>query len=87
LRGARRPKSWRDRNTADLDWSWAFTLLPVDNGRRARFVFRSRWTAAPWWLAAASWLTIVPADFVMSRDMFHGVRQRAEHAHHTDLRR
>ena len=72
------PKRWRDRGTARLDWSWAFVLLPVDDGRRTRFVFRSRWTTAPWWLTLAGWLAVVPADFVMSRDMLHGVRQRAE---------
>ena len=35
------PMSWRDK--ASLDWSRAFVLLAVDNGRRTRFLFRSRW--------------------------------------------
>ena len=70
------PATWRDR--AVLDWSWAFHLTPLDDGRRTRYLFRSRWTASPWWLTLGSWLWIVPADFVMSRDHLHGVKQRAE---------
>jgi hypothetical protein len=33
---------------------------------------------APWWVAAAYWLVLVPADFVMSRQMLAGVKSRAE---------
>lgn len=72
------PLSWRQRKAADLDWSWAFVLTPLDEGRRTRFHFRSRWTTAPWWLTLGARLFLVPADFVMSRDMLHGVKQRAE---------
>ncbi|MFZ2014313.1 MAG: hypothetical protein WAV00_10865 [Nocardioides sp.] len=70
------PLSWRDR--ARLDWTWAFVLTPLDDGSRTRFHFRSRWVAAPWWLFLGGWLVVVPADFVMSRDMLRGVRIRAE---------
>lgn len=70
------PVSWRDRAT--LDWTWSFVLTPLDGGRRTRFRFRSRWVACPWWLWAAGWLGIVPADFVMSRSMLRGVKRRAE---------
>jgi hypothetical protein len=70
------PLSWRDR--AELDWSWAFVLTPLDCGHRTRYHFRSRWTTAPWWLTATGWAAIVPADFYMSRGMLRGVRQRAE---------
>lgn len=70
------PLSWRDR--ARLDWTWAFVLTPLDDGSRTRFHFRSRWVAAPWWLFLGGWLVVVPADFVMSRDMLRGVRTRAE---------
>ena len=31
-----------------------------------------------WLLTAGGWLGIVPADFIMSRDMLRGVKQRAE---------
>lgn len=70
------PLSWRSRAT--LDWSWAFVLTPEDGGRRTRYHFRSRWVTEPWWLTACGWLGIVPADFVMSRDMLRGVKARAE---------
>lgn len=70
------PVSWRDR--AQLDWTWAFVLTPVDAGRGARFHFRSRWVTRPWWLTLGGRLVVVPADFVMSRDMLRGVRRRAQ---------
>lgn len=72
------PRSWRDRDIARLDWSWAFVLEPLHGGDRTRFLFRSRWETAPWWLTLGGWLLVVPADFVMSRDMLRGVRSRAE---------
>jgi hypothetical protein len=70
------PASWRER--AVLDWSWAFHLTPLDDGRRTRYLFRARWTTSPWWLTLGGWLGIVPADFVMSRDHLRGVKERAE---------
>ena len=70
------PLSWRER--AELDWSWTFVLRPVSDGCRTRFHFRSRWTTAPWWFTLGGWLVVVPADFVMSRAMLRGVKQRAE---------
>jgi hypothetical protein len=72
------PRSWRTKRKVALHWSWAFVLRPVDEGRRTRFQFRSRWTTAPWWLTAGSRFAVVPADFVMSRSMLRGVKQRAE---------
>lgn len=72
------PRSWRPHAT--LDWSWAFTLTPLDDGHRTRFHFRSRWTTHPAWLTAAGWLAVVPADFVMARSMLRGVKSRAETA-------
>lgn len=72
------PRSWRGRAT--LDWSWAFVLTPLDDGRRTRFHFRSRWTSSPWWLTMLGLLAIVPADALMSRDMLRGVKIRAEHS-------
>jgi hypothetical protein len=47
-------------------------------GTKTRFLFRSRWRTAPWFLTAGARYAIVPADFVMARDMLHGVRARAE---------
>lgn len=72
------PASWRRRGVARLDWSWTFVLVPLQDGRRTRFVFRSRWRTTPWWLTASSWLLVVPADFVMARSMLLGVKERAE---------
>jgi hypothetical protein len=69
------PAAWRDR--ARLDWTWTFTLTPLEGGR-TRFHFRSRWCTAPWWFSLAGHLAIVPADFVMARSMLRGVRDRAE---------
>jgi hypothetical protein len=71
------PMSWRDRAT--LDWTWTFILTPEVDGRRTRFHFRARWVTEPWW-TAVGWLGVVPADFVMSRDMLRGVKARAEPA-------
>jgi hypothetical protein len=72
------PASWREKHKATLDWSWAFVLNTIDGGQRTRFLFRSRWITAPWWFTLGGWLLIVPADFVMLRDMLRGVKQRAE---------
>jgi hypothetical protein len=74
------PESWRTKYGASLDWSWTFSLTPLDNGSRTRFHFRSRWMTKPWWFTLFGWLIVVPADFVMSRDMLHGVKERAERA-------
>ncbi len=70
------PVSWRGR--AQLDWSWVFSLAPLDAGARTRFLFRSRWRTEPWWLTFGGRFGIVPADLIMSRDMLRGVQQRAE---------
>ena len=70
------PLSWRGH--AQLDWTWAFVLTPLDGGRGTRYHFRSRWVTHPWWLTLGGWLAIVPADFVMSRDMLRGEKTRAE---------
>ncbi len=63
---------------------------PRDHDRRAAgarlavagpdglFAFRSRMSAGPWWVTAGLLGFIVPADFVMSRQMLHGVKARAE---------
>ncbi len=70
------PMSWRRR--ARLDWTWTFVLTPLDEGRRTRYQFRSRWLTEPWWFSAVGLLGVVPADFLMARDHLRGVRTRAE---------
>jgi hypothetical protein len=72
------PARWRSARAVSVDWSWSFVLRPVAGGHRTRFHFRSRWRTAPWWMTVGSRLVVVPADFVMSRDMLHGVKRRAE---------
>jgi hypothetical protein len=72
------PARWRERHRATLDWSWTFVLRPVDGGRRTRFSFQSRWSTVPWWLTLVGRLLILPADFLMSRDMLSGVKHGAE---------
>jgi hypothetical protein len=72
------PRSWREGGIAALDWTWVFLLHPVDGGARTRFVFRWRGWTHPWWLRLMCHAVIVPADFLMSRDMLSGLRQRAE---------
>jgi hypothetical protein len=70
--------SWRQSGRAVLDWSWVFSLRPVDGGTRTRYLFRSRRVTSPWWLTLGGWMGIVPADFVMSRGHLRGVKARAE---------
>jgi hypothetical protein len=70
------PMSWRDRAT--LDWTWTFALRPTPDEQRTRFHFRSRWVTDPWWFTVGGLLGVVPADFVMSRDLLRGVKARAE---------
>lgn len=69
------PLSWRRRGLAGVDWTWAFTLHPARHGG-TRLVFRWRACTAPAWLTLAAQVLVVPADYVMSRGMLHGIRQR-----------
>jgi hypothetical protein len=78
------PPGWRDRFGAWIDWTWAFVLDDLGDGR-TRFIFRSRGRAGPWWVAAGYLLAIIPADFVMSRQMLRGIKTRAEQATAADL--
>jgi hypothetical protein len=78
------PPGWAEQFGACIDWTWAFALDPVDGGR-TRFVFRTRVRLRPWWVTAFYWAVIVPADFVMSRQMLRGVTARAERTTVADL--
>jgi len=80
------PPGWAERYRAAVNWSWAFVLEPVGGGR-TRFLLRTRVRLRPWWVAAVYWAVIVPADFVMSRQMLRGVRARAEATTTADLAR
>lgn len=72
------PPAWEERYGASIDWSWAFVLDELPGGR-TRFISRSRLHLEPRWVRIFYLALIVPADFVMSRQMLRGVRQRAEH--------
>jgi hypothetical protein len=84
------PPGWAERFGASIDFTWAFVLEPLA-GARTRFIFRTRARLTPAWVAAFYTAAIVPADFVMSRQMLHGVKERAERqpagaeAHHPDV--
>ena len=68
------PLAWRRLELADVTWTWAFVLRPVEDG--TRLVFRWRAHTHPWWLTAAGHLFLLPADLLMSRDMLRGIASR-----------
>jgi hypothetical protein len=72
------PRAWRDSFGGKIHWTWSFVLEPDHRLERTRFTFRWQGNVEPGWLAAAFCLVIPPADLLMSRDMLHGVRDRAE---------
>ena len=80
------PPAWKQRHGAWIDWTWAFVLDDLGNGP-TRFIVRSRLRAGPWWVAAAYLLAVIPADFVMSRQMLHGVKTRVEQGGRANLPR
>src|SRR3954452_14994839 len=71
------PPGWADKYGAALDWSWAFVLDEL-SGNRTRFIFRSRWSVTPLWVEAFYLGLLVPADFIMSRQMMRGLKCRVE---------
>lgn len=71
------PPQFAKRFGAWIDWTWAFVLRDLGDGR-TRFLFRSRLRLGPWWVAAGYWALVIPADFVMGRQMLRGVKRRAE---------
>jgi hypothetical protein len=78
------PPEWVERYGASIDWSWAF-VLDRRPGDRTRFVFRSRFHLEPRWVEAFYVGVIIPADFVMGRQMLRGVKERAESTTAADL--
>jgi hypothetical protein len=66
------PLEWRRNGRASVDWTWVFNVVPLDSGGRARLIFRWRADTRPWWLTLSTWAVIVPADFLMSRDVLRG---------------
>jgi len=78
------PPEWSQRFGASIDWSWAFVLDEV-TGESTRFIVRSRLRLMPRWVEAFYLGVIVPADFVMSRQMLCGVKKRAERTTSDDI--
>ena len=71
------PPGWAERFGASIDFTWAFVLRDLSRGR-TRFIFRSRVRIEPRWIRAFYRVVLIPADFVMARQMLRGVKQRAE---------
>jgi hypothetical protein len=78
------PPGWADRYGAAIDWSWAFVLYELPDGR-TRFIFRSRLRIQPRWVEAFYLGVIVPADFIMSRQMMRGLKSRVENMNVNDV--
>jgi hypothetical protein len=71
------PPGWAEKYGAAIDWTWAFVLDELPGGR-TRFILRSRLRLEPRWVEACYLAAIVPADFVMSRQMMRGLAKRVE---------
>lgn len=71
------PPGWAERFGAWIDFTWVFVLDDLGDGR-TRFQFRTRGRVGPWWVRAVYTAAVVPADFVMARQMLRGVKGRAE---------
>jgi len=71
------PRSWRERLGARVDWTWTFVLEGAGS-ESSRLIFRCRGIASPWWLRTAFALLIIPADFIMSRQMLSGIKERVD---------
>jgi hypothetical protein len=72
------PLAWRRNGRASVNWTWAFSIVPLDSGGSSRLIFRWRAATRPWWLTLSAWAVIVPADFLMSRDKLRGMKRRTE---------
>jgi hypothetical protein len=72
------PLEWRRCGKEPVDWTWVFNVVPAEDDGRGRLIFRWRAATRPRWLTLIIWTAIVPADFLMSRDMLRGIKRRAE---------
>ena len=72
------PLEWRRCGKESVDWTWVFNVVPAEDDGRARLIFRRRAATRPRWLTLIIWTAIVPADFLMSRDLLRGIKRRAE---------
>jgi deazaflavin-dependent oxidoreductase (nitroreductase family) len=78
------PPGWAERYGATMRWSWAF-VLDRRSPEGTRLVVRSRFRLEPRWVEAVYVGLVIPADFVMSRQMLRGIKARAESTTPEDL--
>ena len=71
------PPRWAVDRGAQITWTWTIHLTALP-GRATRVHLRVRGRTSPAWLTALYVATVVPSDFVMSRGMLHGLKDRAE---------
>ena len=64
------------RSRTRIDWTWSFTLLPIDEGG-CRLIVRLRIDHHPRWLAPLVHLALEPAHAVMGRRQLLGIADRA----------
>ncbi len=70
------PPGWAERG-AGIDFTWVFVLGDLGDGQ-TRFQFRCRARLWPAWTRAFYLAVMVPADFVMARQMMRGLKARVE---------
>jgi hypothetical protein len=70
------PPGWAERG-AGIDFTWAFVLEDLGDGRTCLH-FRCRARLWPAWVRAFYLLAMIPADFVMARQMMCGLKTRVE---------
>ncbi|MCP3422273.1 SRPBCC family protein [Nocardioides pinisoli] len=71
------PPRWAVDRGAQITWTWTIHLTALP-GRATRVHLRVRERTSPAWLTGFYVATVVPSDFVMSRGMLHGLKDRAE---------
>lgn len=71
------PPRWAVDRGAQITWTWTIHLTALP-GRATRVHLRVRGRTSPAWLTGFYVATVVPSDFVMSRGMLHGLKDRAE---------
>jgi hypothetical protein len=79
------PPGWAKRG-AGIDFTWAFVLDDLGDGR-TRLLFRCRSRLWPPWVKAFYIAAMIPADFVMARQMLRGISRRVTRSTRRPLQR
>jgi hypothetical protein len=79
------PPGWAKRG-AGMDFTWAFVLDDLGDGR-TRLLFRCRSRLWPPWVKAFYIAAMIPADFVMARQMLRGISRRVTRSTRRPLQR